>query len=269
MKLYVSSDMEGIAGVVSWDEVDASHRSYEWAKNQMTKEVQVVCETAIELGSEKVLVKDAHDTGRNINISELPSGVLVHRAWTRDPLIMMSGVDDGYDAVVFTGYHAGAYSDGSPLAHTMNSTSMKWLKMNGLLMSEFMMNAYTAAYYKVPVIAITGDQAICEEAKQLIPEITTIAVKSCKGSSCITMTGNNALVAIEDGIRVALKKYKLSPNACELALPDQMTFEINFANAGLAYRASQYKGVELVDACTIRYSTADYYEFLRMFFFAC
>ncbi len=269
MRIYVSSDMEGIAGVVSWDEVNAGHREYEWACSQMTKEVQVVCETAVELGSEKILVKDAHDTARNINISELPSGVLINRSWTKDPLVMMTGIDEGFDAVVFTGYHAGAYSDGNPLAHTMHSSNIKWIKMNGHFMSEFMMNAYSAAYYKVPVVAITGDQAVCEEAKALIPEITTIAVKSCKGSSCTTMTGNNALVAIEDGVRTALKKYKSDPSACALTIPEEMTFEINFSNAGLAFRASQYKEVELVDACTVKYSTTDYYEFLRMFFFAC
>ncbi|MBF4692749.1 M55 family metallopeptidase [Fusibacter ferrireducens] len=269
MKLYVSSDMEGIAGVVSWDEVNKGQSEYVWACEQMTREVQVVCETAMALGSEKILLKDAHDTGRNIDISELPKGVLINRSWSRDLLVMMSGVDEGYDAVIFTGYHAGAYSDGNPLAHTINATSMKWIKMNGVLVSEFMMNAYTAAYYKVPVIVITGDQAICQEAKRLIPEITTIAVKSCKGGACTTMTGNHALAAIEEGTKIALKKFKASPSACMLSIPEKMTFEINFTNAALAYRASQYKEVELVDACTIRYSTTDYYEFLRMFFFAC
>ena len=269
MKIYISADMEGIAGVVDWYEVEASHRDYAWSQKQMTKEVQVVCETAFELGVESVMVKDAHDSGRNINISDLPHGTLIHRAWTGDPLVMMSGIENGYDAVVFTGYHSGAYSDGSPLAHTMNSTTIKWIKMNGMYMSEFMMNAYTAAYYNVPVIAITGDQSICEEAKALIPEITTIAVKSCSGNACTTMSSNDALIAIEEGCRHAIRKYSHAKSACALKLPEQMKFEINFSNAGLANKASHYPGVKRLDSCTVQYDTGDYYEFLRMFFFAC
>ncbi len=269
MKIYISSDMEGIAGVVNWNEVNNDQADYQWSKQQMTKEVQVVCETALELSATKVIVKDAHDSGRNINITELPNGVLTHRAWTRDPLVMMSGVEDGYDAVVFTGYHAGAYSAGNPLAHTMNSTAYRYIKMNGVYMSEFMMNAYTAAYYKTPIIAITGDQAICDEAKSLIPNIVTVAVKSCKGSACTTMSGNEALLAIEEGVRTAIKGYRENPKACALGIPDKMTFEISFANAGLAYKAQFYPGVKLIDNCTISYETDDYYEFLRMFFYAC
>ncbi len=269
MKLYLSSDMEGIAGVVNWNEVSANQNDYSWSQKQMTREVQVVCETAFELGAESVLVKDAHDSGRNIDISELPHGTLIHRAWSGDPLVMMSGVQNDFDAAIFTGYHSGAYSDGSPLAHTMNSSTIKWIKMNGEYMSEFMMNAYTAAYYKVPVIAVTGDQAICQEAKKLIPEITTIAVKACEGNACTTMSSNDALIAIQEGTRIAIRNYMHSKNACNLEIPVHMNFQINFSNAGLAYKASFYPGVQKIDHCTVEFNTNDYYEFLRMFFFAC
>ena len=108
MKLFLSADMEGTCGVVSWPETErATPMDYAPIQKQMTREVAAACRGALSAGAEEVLVKDAHDSARNIDAAELPECIRILRGWTGDPLSMMSGLDrDDYGAVLFTGYHA-------------------------------------------------------------------------------------------------------------------------------------------------------------------
>jgi len=89
---------------------------------------------------------------------------------------MMYGIDDTFDGVMFVGYHSGAGTNTSPLSHT-NTGNSSYIKINGEMASEFMINSYIAAMHNVPVLFISGDQGICEEAKKLIPNITTLKTK--------------------------------------------------------------------------------------------
>ena len=110
MKVFLSADMEGTCGIVAWPETERSTpMDYAPYQKQMSREVAAACRGALSAGAEDVLVKDAHDSARNIDPTVLPRGARIHRAWSGDPLSMMTGLNqETFDAVFFTGYHAWA-----------------------------------------------------------------------------------------------------------------------------------------------------------------
>ena len=264
MKLYISADMEGLANVTTSSEVNREDSDYSYYSEWMSKEVAELAKACLDRGFNEVLVKDAHASGRNIIPSLMPSKTKLLRAWTGDPLMMMSGLNKDFDAAIFLGYHSAAASSGNPLAHTFNGQKISHLKINGSIASEFLMNVYTAAYYGVPVVAITGDLEVCRDAKSFIPSIVTIEVKEGIGSATISLAEVDVLELIHAKVKEIdlnnLDKYKIE-------LPASFDIELKFTRYHYAYQASFYPGVKLKDDYTITYSTDDYYEFLRMFMF--
>ncbi len=164
MKLYLSADIEGTCGIVNWDETKLECEFSQHYRTQMSKEIAAACDGATQSGVHEILVKDAHDSGRNINPNILPENVKILRGWTKDPLVMMAGIDESFDACIFTGYHSGATCNGNPLSHTMD-IDYDYFKINDEIASEFTINAYIAAYYNVPVAFLSGDEMLCESAK--------------------------------------------------------------------------------------------------------
>ena len=136
MKVFLSADMEGTCGIVSWPETERTTPfDYSPAQKQMTREVAAACQGALSAGAAEVLVKDAHDSARNIDPTGLPRGIRMNRSWSGDPLSMMSGLNqEKFDAVFFTGYHAWAGCPGNPLSHTMNGRN-NHVFLNGTLCS--------------------------------------------------------------------------------------------------------------------------------------
>jgi len=268
MKVFISCDMEGIAGVVDWREVDINDALYARAQDQMTKEVSAACMAAQTIGATEILVKDAHASGLNLKIDSLPHDINIHRSWAKHPYSMMFGLDHHFDAVILTGYHDASYGNGNPLAHTMSESKYQWITLNDCIMSEMMMNAYIAAYEKVPVIAVTGDQSICDAALRLMPNVKTVAVKKGEGGGCITMHPDRAIEDIRHTVKEAFRELKAAPEKFVLTLPEVFVMEINFKNHIDAYKAMHYPGVTKVDEHTVKYETNDYLDLLKMFFFA-
>jgi D-amino peptidase len=151
----------------------------------------------------------------------------------------------------------------------MHETKYQWLKMNGVLMSEMMLNAYIAAYEGVPVIAVTGDAAVCDRARQLMPNVKTAAVKEGEGGGCTTMHPDRAIEVIQSEVKEAMRQLKENPSQFKLTLPERFVLEVCFTSHVDSYRAGFYKGVQTIDAHTIKFETDDFFDLLRMFFFAC
>ena len=261
MKVFISADIEGTCGIADWAETERSApRDYAPFQKQMTREVCAACEgiLAADKGAE-ILVKDAHDSARNLDPAALPQKVRVMRGWTGDPLSMMAGIDSGdYGAAFFTGYHAWASSPGNPLSHTMNLRN-EYVTLNGTRMSEFMMNAYTAGYYGVPVVFLSGDRALCDFASQLIPGITTVAVNEGRGGAVVSMHPDLAVNAIKEGAKKAMKNAK----NCMVTLPDFFEMTVRFKDHKMAYSKSFYPGAVLEDDKNVLYSSDDWFEMLR------
>lgn len=264
MKLLISADIEGTAGIATWAETAKTDPEYGYFRKQMTKEVKAACQGALDSGrTDEILVRDAHGSACNIIPEELPRSVKIMRSWEGAPGGMMSGIREGVDAVAMTGYHSAAYTAGNPLSHTSNRQN-QFIKINGRLASEFMINAYTAAYYGATVLFVSGDEFLCESAKELCPSIVTAAVGSAYGDASIGMHPLDAQEMIYEGMKYALQK---ETPAAGIKLPEHFTVEVEFKEYGKAYRGSFFPGAEKAGCKGLVFENDDYFEVLRFFFF--
>lgn len=264
MKIFISSDMEGTAGITCWDETQWEHPRSEYFRAQMSREVAAACEGALEAGAEDVLVKDAHDSARNIDPLSLPEKARILRAFAGHPLSMMVGLDtDRFEAVAFTGYHSGAGCSGNPLSHTMHRF-VEEIRLNGESVSEFVINALIAAYYHIPVAFLSGDKALCEYAEGWIPGITTVATNTGLGSSTISISPKKAVGLIREKMREALTGNFA---ACVVPLPERFDIQVRLNQHTMAFKNSFYPGAKLLEPKTIGFSSHDYFEVLRFFHF--
>ena len=259
MRVFISADIEGTCGITSWAETERSTpMDYTPFQKQMTKEVAAACEGAIAAGADSVFVKDAHDSARNLDPAALPEAIQIMRGWTGDPLSMMSGVDRGFDAAMFTGYHSWAAGSGNPLSHTMNGQN-EFVTLNGVRMSEFMMNAYTAGYYGVPVTFLSGDKALCDFARELIPGVTTVPVNEGVGGAVVSIHPAAAVKQIREAAEKAVKNAK----NCAVPMPDHFDMVVRFREHQKAYSRSFYPGARLEDEKNVCFSSDDWFEVLR------
>lgn len=260
MKIFLSADMEGTCGIVSWPETERSTpMDYAPMQKQMTREVSAACTGALSAGAKEVLVKDAHDSARNLDPAGLPRSTRISRAWSGDLLSMMSGLNqEHFDAVIFTGYHAWAGCPGNPMSHTMNGRNNR-VTLNGVPCSEFLINSYTAGYFGVPVVMVTGDRTLCEFAKELIPGITTVPVNEGRGGGSTSIHPDEAVEQIQAAAAQAVKNVE----GCQVPMPAHFHMEIDFVKHHVAYSRSFYPGAVLKDDKVVCFDHDDWYEMLR------
>lgn len=244
-KIFISADIEGITGVTGWCETRYGGQGYDAACRQMSLETAAACRAALDAGYE-VVVKDGHEDGLNIDANLLPKGTQLIRSWMSDPYAMMAGLDQSYDGAIYIGYHAKAWSNDSPLTHTIEDYLFNWIKVNGELASEFSLNALLADEMSVPSIFLSGDKGICDDAKSLYPSMETVAVKHGTGNATWNIHPEEAIALIEDGVKKALAaKHQSKP------LANEYRMEINFKKHQKARHASWYPGAKQIDSNTV------------------
>ena len=260
MKLFLSADIEGTTGITLWDETENGHSRYAYFADQMSREVAAACQGALDAGVEEILVKDAPDSACNLIPRMLPECVRIFRGWGSESLSMMAGIDESFDGVFFTGYHSGAGMDTNPLSHTMN-TRNNYVKINGTIAPELMINSLTAAHFGVPVRLVTGDKGLCDWMKAINPNVETVAVNEGRGRGCISIHPDLALKRI----REAAKRAMLKPaEDCMFPVPDAYEIEICFKEHAKARNALRFPGVEQIAPTVIRYETDDWMMALKM-----
>ena len=175
MKIFLSSDMEGTAGVVDWQQCVGDGPEAAAGRKLLLAEVNAAIEGAMVGGATQVVVNDSHSTMRNLPPDQL-AGQASYLSGSHKPLYMMQGLDDSFDAVLFISYHG---SIGAPagLSHTYNPRAVVEARIDGTVTGEAGINALVAAHYGVPVVLISGDRRACEEATALIPGIHQAVVK--------------------------------------------------------------------------------------------
>lgn len=259
MKVFISADIEGVNNIVTWDETSINSSEYQYFRKQMTEEVRRACIAAKEAGATEIFVKDAHDSARNLILSELPTFVKLHRGWEGCPCCMMAGLDSTFDAVMFIGYHSPSSSDGNPLSHTMN-TRNSYVKINGIVTSEFYINALYASYLGVPIAFLSGDKRLTEIVKEANENILTVVTKEGAHGAVISEHPVLTNEKIEKTVKEALSK-DLTNNIVKL--PEHFEVEIKYKKFTDAYSASFYPGCTLKDSETVVFKTDDYYEVVR------
>ena len=209
LKVFISADIEGVACVVSHEQ--SSERGIEWGKFRrlMTNEVNSAIEGALEAGAKEILVADSHGLeGINLLVDELNPAAKIIRSWPR-PLMMMEGIDKTFDAVIFIGYHAGEQIPKAVLAHTMHGGKIFDLKLNGESVNEAVFNAATAGHFNVPVIMISGDDAVMEQTKKYFKFEEAIVKKAIGYYSAESLHPDKACELIKLKTINALKNLKL------------------------------------------------------------
>jgi len=257
LKIYISADMEGVAGAVTSEQLGPDGFEYERFREFMTAEVNAAIDAAREAGATEILVSDSHGNGQNLLLEELPDDVMVVRSWPR-PLMMMEGIDPSFDAAIFIGYHTSTTNPRGVRAHTMSSANLTAVRLNGIPMPEAGLNAAIAGHFRVPVIMISGDDAIVDEARALLGPIEGAVVKrAISFHSARTLTPEAARTVIREKVKAAIgrlgdfKPYRLTtPITLEVSLKHYRPVEL------LGYLPM----VERVDSHTIRFVGRDMVE---------
>lgn len=263
MKLFVSADMEGTAGVCSWAQVDpANAHEYPIYRRYMMREVAAAIAGARSAGAAGIVVRDSHWNQTNVLWDELPDDV---RAVTGSPtpLSMNDGIGSEFSGAFFTGYHGAIGTADATLAHTYAPETLYRVCVNGEPCSEALLNAGVLGYHGVPLLMITGDRTIVEETTRKMPWVTGVVVKESIGYYSVnSMTPRAACDAIEAGAREAMNRIaEAKPFTFEP--PIELTLET--AHVGNADFIELIPGFERTGGRTIRYVTDDYLEAFRAF----
>ncbi len=264
LKVYISADMEGVVGVVTDQQLGPSGFEYTRFREFMTQEVIAAIEGARDAGATEILVSDSHGNGQNLLIEKLPQDITLVRAWPR-PLMMMQGIDETFDAAIFIGYHASTDNPNGIRAHTMSSARLASVKLNGTPMPEAGINAAIAGHFGVPVVMISGDDAIVDEARRLLGDIEGAVVKWSIGfHSGRTIMPQAAYELIRAKAAAALRRLDdFSP----YRLQTPITADVRFKN----YRPSEVLAylsiVERTDSHSIRFVGGNMVEVSKFFEF--
>ncbi len=263
LKVFISVDMEGVSGVIHWEDVSRNGKDYDLFRRLMTEETNAAVEGAIAAGATEILVRDSHGSARNILPDRLHPEAVLLRDWSGGPLVMMEGIDDTFDAVIFIGYHAREGTPDAVLKHTMTGTIDVFI--NGNNMPEAGINGAIAGYFGVPVIMVAGDSAIVKQCKDIFGEIEGVAVKEAVGKAAKMLHPTKAQQMIKQKTKEALtnlKKFK------PLKLQSPVTMEIRFKDEVDAEKASWFPSAKRTGERSVSYSHQDFMEVLKFFMFA-
>jgi len=250
MKILVSVDIEGVAGVFHPEQTRAGNPEYERARRLMTAEANAVIEGALAGGATEILVNDSHGGFRNL----LPD--LLHPAASailgKPRLLgMMSGVDSGVAGVMMVGYHGRSQSRGI-LAHTINSFAFSRVWLNGQELGEAGIYGALAGEFGVPVIFGSGDDVFVEENRALFPQATLVSVKTADGSNSGTsLSPQRALGLLGEGAKAALANLAA---ARPFILPPVITCRLQIQSPALADLFCQLPLLQRIDGVNVEFT---------------
>ena len=262
LKVYISVDMEGVSGLINWDETAAPGPDYNLFRRLMTEEANAAITGALDAGATEIVVRDAHDTARNILPDQLRAEAQLIREWN-SPLSMMEGIDRTFDAVVFIGYHARAGTPDAVLKHTMSSTTIFDVILNGVREPEGGWNAAIAGYFDVPVAFLSGDSAICKQIKEILgDQVETVAVKEGMGRAAKMLHPLKSQELIRKGVAASLRNLKaLRP----YKPTSPYKLEVVFTDENYAQRASWVPGIVRTGERSVSYTGNDFMDVIKYF----
>jgi D-amino peptidase len=257
LKVYISVDMEGIAGVVTADQLGPTGFEYERFRRFMTNETLAAVNAAKESGATEIVVSDSHGNGESLLIDQFPKDVRIVRAWPRRGG-MMAGLDPSFDAAMFIGYHASTTNPRGVRAHTFSSAHLARVALNGNAVTEGEFNAAYAGALAVPVIFASGDDAATEELRSRLASLEIAETKKSLGfHSAETLTPEASCEKISKGVRAALSRlHDFKP----YVVKTPVTLELTFKNYTPAEILSYLRGVTRIDSHTIRFIGKDMQE---------
>lgn len=259
MKIFISADIEGVAGVVHREHTARDGREHDRARMLMTEEVNACIEGALACGATEIVVNDSHGTMRNL-IPELMHPKAEYITGSPKTLAMMEGINTEFDAAIFVGYHSRMGNEGV-LNHTFHGGVIQNIRINERDMGEFALNAGISGCFGVPVVLVTGCQHTADEAREIIPGIETAIVKrTINRQSARNLSPQSAQSLIKEKTITALSSIpKIEP----LSMKGPFLVEITYLHSGLADAASILPIVEKVNPITHRFQTDDFITAFR------
>ncbi|HEV8063804.1 MAG TPA: M55 family metallopeptidase [Acidimicrobiales bacterium] len=261
MRVFLSCDMEGVAGVVDWSQCRGPATEYETARRLMVAEVNAAIEGAFDGGATEVLVNDSHGLMANLPPDELDSRV-AYLSGKHKPLYMMQGLDESYGAVLFVGYH-GSIGTNGVLSHTYNPRSVYEVRLNGQVVGEAGVNSLVALAHGVPVALVTGDDVTIAETQAIIPAVEGVVVKEAVTRfSARSLSPSAAREAVRQGARRAVGK---APQLGPPPIAQPCALEVDWLTADMAEMATWVGGVARTAARTVSIASENPLEVFQRF----
>jgi D-amino peptidase len=284
VKVFISLDMEGVAGIVDWSQCRAPGQPYEEGRRLLLGEVNAAIDGAVAGGATEIVCNDSHGTMNNLDPAELHAQA-VYVSGRHKPLYMMQGLDATADVVFMVGYHGSISGESSVLSHTYNPAVISHVELNGARVGESGINALVALACQTPVGLITGDQQTIAEADPFLADAERVVVKeSFTRFGASNLHPEVARELIADGARRAVERavaepsevWEIAADAPEapsaepavLRLPAislPATLEVHMQTADMAEVASWVRGVERTSVRTVSIRGEDPLAMFRSF----
>ena len=258
LRIFISVDMEGLAGVVTASDVNpAANGDYAHFRAIMAAETNAAIDGAIRAGATYVLVRDSHGSKQNLLPGDVDARAHLLRGVSTGPKNMMEGIDSTFDAVVFVGYHAKAGTPNAILEHTSTGNVLDFA-INGVSLPEGGYNALVAGLYGVPVVFIAGDRAVVEQIRGLLGPIDGVAVKDEIHDASLGLSPKQAQDEIRKGVEQAVRgRARAKPY--KLAGPYSMVLKVRQDVRPL------FAGAQRVRAGEFAFASADLLDILSAF----
>jgi len=260
MKVFLSTDMEGTAGVVDWEQCVGDGPEAAAGRRLLLAEVNAAIEGAVAGGATEIVVNDSHSTMRNLPPGELAGGAS-YISGSHKPLYMMQGLDGSFGAILFISYHG---SVGAPagLSHTYNPRAVVEARLGGVVTGEAGINALVAAHYGVPVVLVTGDRCACEETAALIPGVHCAIVKEHVSRLAAHSLHPDRACAL---IRVTAQQAVAGAASADPPPLASAALEISVRTTDIAEAASWVRGVDRTGPRELRFTGDDLLAVYRAF----
>jgi D-amino peptidase len=261
MKVFISVDMEGVSGITDPEDVLPDGADYQRGRVFMTGDANAAILGAYDGGADEVLVNDSHWIMRNLLLEQLDPRARTIKGFHKS-LCMVQGLDETHDGAVFVGYHSCAGTEGGVLNHTMLGKEIQNIYLNGEPTGETRLNAAFAGHFGVPVLLVAGDAAVCDEARRVLGEVETVAVKDGidkYSANCLHPEVAQAQIreaaarAVRD--RSRFTPYRLSP---------PYTLGLEWNSTTIAATCALIPRVRLSAPRSVEYVTNDYPEMMRV-----
>ena len=261
MKVFISVDMEGVSGITDLEDVLPDGADYQRGRVFMTGDANAAILGAYDGGADEVLVNDSHWIMRNLLLEQLDRRARTIKGFHKS-LCMVQGLDESYDGAIFVGYHSCAGTEGGVLNHTMLGKEIQNIYLNGEPTGETRLNAAFAGHFGVPVLLVAGDAAVCDEARRVLGEVSTVAVKDGIdkfSANCLhpEVAQQQIRAAAADAVRDhgRYAPYKLDP---------PYTVGVEWNSTTIAATCALIPGVRLTGSRSVEYETQDYPELMRV-----
>jgi D-amino peptidase len=262
MRVFISADMEGLAGVVGDEQRSRTGRDYGMARRWMAQEVNAAIEGAEKAGAKEFLVNDAHASAQNLALPDVHEKAAIIGGANR-PLSMMEGIQEGFDAVFLIGYHAMRGTQDACMDHTYSEARILEVRFNGTPYGEIGINARIAGHFGAPVVLVSGDDKTAAETKAFLGNAETVVVKKAIGRHAArSLSQAQVHQLLRLGAQKALKDLaRFKP----LVFPPPIDMEVEFVGTEQADRAQLLPGIERIGPRTVAAHGANFLELFRLF----